>query len=285
MTDPRRWLEVEDGVSSLEQRVLEAAARISAPPGARERVWAELAPQIGVAAGVAAGAVTSSAAAATKTTLLVGALKAGAIGAVVGATAIGGALWIAPSPGAPSRSSPNAPPSAATAPQSRQPRSQAGPPPRSVTTASKPETLKSRMPNAARSQEPTAPSPAASPPLDPPSAGPGSRAAYPDAPPEFPVSRAAPEASSPADRTRLESQRLAEARGLLRTGDPAAALAALNQLAREFPNGILAQEREALIVRALVAAGDRDEADARARAFLQRYPNSPHSADVRRALE
>jgi hypothetical protein len=115
-----------------------------------------------------------------------------------------------------------------------------------------------------------------------------SRAAFPDATATDPsLSPAAPEPlpSSLVDRARLESQRVAEARGLLRAGAPGAALTLLERVAREFPNGVLAQEREALSVEALLASGQRERARAAARAFLEHYANSPHSAAVRRALE
>ena len=83
--------------------------------------------------------------------------------------------------------------------------------------------------------------------------------------------------SSSVDRARFESQRVAEARGLLRAGRADAALTVLNGLAKEVPSGVLVQEREALTA--------REQARARARDFLHRYPNSPHGADVARALE
>lgn len=63
------------------------------------------------------------------------------------------------------------------------------------------------------------------------------------------------------------------------------ALSALDAIAREFPNGALAQEREALAIEALRVGGRSAEARLRATAFLARYPASPHAASVRHALE
>lgn len=91
--------------------------------------------------------------------------------------------------------------------------------------------------------------------------------------------------SSNVDRARFESQRVAEARGLLRAGRAEAALSVLNGLAKEVPSGVLVQEREALTVQALLASGARERARMLARDFLSRYPNSPHGTDVSRALE
>jgi hypothetical protein len=90
-------------------------------------------------------------------------------------------------------------------------------------------------------------------------------------------------ASAPVDReTRLleESRRLAEARDALRRGDASGALSLLSDLQRAVPGGILGQEREALAIEALAKSGRSAEAQTRARAFLQAYPQSPHAARV-----
>ena len=57
-------------------------------------------------------------------------------------------------------------------------------------------------------------------------------------------------------------------------GDGVGALARLALHERRFPNGALAQEREAMAIRALVLTGDREHARARADAFRARYPGS-----------
>jgi hypothetical protein len=71
-----------------------------------------------------------------------------------------------------------------------------------------------------------------------------------------------------------EQALLDPARAALAQGDGAGALARLAQHERRFPNGALAQEREAMTIRALVLAGDRDAARARAESFRSRYPGS-----------
>jgi hypothetical protein len=83
----------------------------------------------------------------------------------------------------------------------------------------------------------------------------------------------------------LESRRVAEARAHLRSGDARGALALLDALRRDYPQGVLAQERDALAVEALLALGERAKARALAAQFLVRYPASPHAASVKRALE
>lgn len=67
---------------------------------------------------------------------------------------------------------------------------------------------------------------------------------------------------------------LEPARSSIGRGDYAAALSALSQHRREFPNGQLSQEREALRVRALWGLGQKPAALAAASAFRKRYPRS-----------
>ena len=67
---------------------------------------------------------------------------------------------------------------------------------------------------------------------------------------------------------------LEPARSSIAHGDYRAALAAIAQHRREFPNGQLSEEREALRVRALWGLGHRPSALAAAKVFRQRYPRS-----------
>ncbi len=77
-------------------------------------------------------------------------------------------------------------------------------------------------------------------------------------------------ASALADEQTL----LDPARSALAHGDGAAALSLLDQHARRFPDGALAQEREAMMIHALVLTGDKERAQHRADAFRGRYPGS-----------
>jgi len=72
-----------------------------------------------------------------------------------------------------------------------------------------------------------------------------------------------------AERSLVEQARSALARGLV-----SEALAALKQLAARFAGGRLAEERDAVLVHALAAAGRQAEADEKAKAVLTRYPES-----------
>lgn len=64
------------------------------------------------------------------------------------------------------------------------------------------------------------------------------------------------------------------ARGALAAGDPRTALDATERHEKSYPDGMLVEEREALVIKALAALGRTDEALTRARVFEQRYPNS-----------
>lgn len=71
----------------------------------------------------------------------------------------------------------------------------------------------------------------------------------------------------------------------LRAGKPEAALAIAREHERRCPTGTLVQERERIAIEALVQLGRIDQARARARAFEERFPSSPHVARIRQALE
>lgn len=71
----------------------------------------------------------------------------------------------------------------------------------------------------------------------------------------------------------------------LRAGNPSRALAVAREHEQRCPAGALVQERERIAIEALVDLGRSDQARARARAFEERYPSSPHVGRIRRALE
>jgi hypothetical protein len=114
--------------------------------------------------------------------------------------------------------------------------------------------------------EAPAPSP---PPAQLPVAASGS-ASPPAAGPPAHASAVAPSGSSlSAERAILDG-----ARSALTAGEAARALSLLDQHARRFPRPQLGEEREALAVQTMVAAGRYDEARARAARFRTAAPNS-----------
>lgn len=81
-----------------------------------------------------------------------------------------------------------------------------------------------------------------------------------------------------------EYQLLRTARDAL-ARDPARALALADQHARQFATGMLAQEREAIAVDALVRLGSVGPAKARAQRFLRNYPHSPYAKRIESAIK
>lgn len=78
-----------------------------------------------------------------------------------------------------------------------------------------------------------------------------------------------------------EVRRLDQARSAMQSGQPAAALSALQAYEREFPRGSLGPEAQVLQIEALVQSGRGAEARSAAERFLARYPSSPHARRVR----
>ena len=64
-----------------------------------------------------------------------------------------------------------------------------------------------------------------------------------------------------------------QARDELNAGNPAAALKTCDQMAKQYPGGQHAQEREYIAIQAL-AMGNRSAARSRAEAFLKAWPTS-----------
>ncbi len=80
--------------------------------------------------------------------------------------------------------------------------------------------------------------------------------------------------SSRAEAVRAELRLLRQARVAVARGDFAAALSPIAEHARRFKNGRLAEEREALRVKALAGLGRMEEARHAAVAFRARFPRS-----------
>jgi TolA-binding protein len=93
------------------------------------------------------------------------------------------------------------------------------------------------------------------------------------------------EARTPVDVLAAENALVAAARDALARGDHATALAKLAEHAREFPNGQLTEERAALRIEALCAAGKHAQGRAEAKQFLRDHPGATQAARVEAACE
>lgn len=86
-----------------------------------------------------------------------------------------------------------------------------------------------------------------------------------------------------APASRREIAQLTRIRALLKR-DPAAAHRALLAAQREFPDGLLTEEREGLDAIALARSGDLERARTQAHRFIARYPKSPLRPQLERLL-
>jgi hypothetical protein len=161
---------------------------------------------------------------------------------------------------------------AADEPRGERPAATPGHAPALPEPATSPEPPEPPEPPEVESTAAVAPGPIAEPAgpeLDPPSARAAPR----------PPTRPTP--SDLAEETRL----LARARAHLRSAAPQAALAPLDEHARRFPDGQLAEDRMVLRAQALCESGDTDAGRRQAAALQRAFPRSSHLPRVRRACD
>lgn len=262
-SDPVRLLDGGE-LTPDERRALDADHASASPVGAKRAIWAALSLKLAAPATAAAAALSSGAPAAasagsavatasslTAVALVKSAALGVALGAAVGTGVYFGARSEAPRPAPAVVGSRGAGNLGAT----------------SVRVPFHAAAHPGSAPPAAAASDSAPPVPVTTPPVGRPT-------------PHVEASAPAP---APTPLVESESRRVARAHALLRSGDAGAALTLLDALARDEPNGLLVQEREALLVETLAALGRRDSARAHADAFLARYPRSPHTAAVRRA--
>jgi hypothetical protein len=98
---------------------------------------------------------------------------------------------------------------------------------------------------------------------------------------------AAPTTEADVDDGKLERERalVSAAQRALAEKRPARALDVLDDHARTFPHGAMAEDRDALRVVALCLAGRIADADASRTKFFRRWPKSLHASRVRKACD
>lgn len=99
--------------------------------------------------------------------------------------------------------------------------------------------------------------------------------------PRRPPTPAAPETDSVLAEVRL----MERIRVLMRSGDHPQVLSLLRRHAREFPAGLLREDRAGFYAVALCRTGRAAQGRPAARAFLEEYPSSTHADAVRDACE
>jgi hypothetical protein len=87
----------------------------------------------------------------------------------------------------------------------------------------------------------------------------------------------------PAQDLRAERVLLEKARTALSVGQGKRALRFVRRHRRTYPQGLLVEERQSLMVQILVRLGHRDKAKAKAKAFVKSFPRSGHRKEVEKA--
>lgn len=288
MSDPKHWLDDGGGATAGERELLRAARDRRMPAALRSSVWGSIAAGVAVietaaaagAAGAAAGtAVKQGAAAKGVLALLSGTATVKGIAAIAIAGGVGFGVM---SLGSSSGSRPSQPAEIANAAMAT------APPPSSIAAnvddgerdtappvGAKPsaESVKGNSDGAKQRVLRAAPSGVRG------AAASAARRNENDSPP------AEVQESRRVTRLAAEAAAVVAIRKTLVSGRPQEALRLLDQARLDFADGGLAQEREALTVRALWQADQKDAARTRGDAFLRAFPRSPHAAELRALLE
>jgi hypothetical protein len=283
MSESKHWLDETSEADDFERAVLRAGLEADPPQAKQEQVWSGLMATLALAP--LAAATTSAQATAAQATVI-GVSKAGVVGlavtkgfivglAIYGAAAgvtgisnrIGARHALAPTAQqaiAPVRSPPSAPQhSPASSAPLLTPTSEAAP----SSTAYEP-----RPSNASAKGSTSGPARPA-----------------PTLPSVATFDDVSDYAEHPTDarisQLEAETRALRRAHDELRAGKLADAFATLDTSRRQFSAPELYQEREALMLELLFLSGQTAAAKQRARAFLSRFPESPHAQQIRRLTE
>jgi hypothetical protein len=284
MSDPKRLLDEGESATPLVRRLIQTGQQMKPPAGAVGRGWQdflalngvpvaapEVAAQVSVASGQAVPPVVGSVSkAALPAATLVKTFAAGAVLGVVtvlGAQAVERVVKPAVRP-VPTLVAPPAGPPGVSGAASASSSSPVAPDPTTTTvlvdptpTGSRHRVPASAVPN--EDEGPPAPELAA--------AGPSVAT--------FPV-----DAAKRESLLKAEARDVADAKAMIAEGRAVEALVFLGRSSERFKDGTLGQEREALIIEALAASGQREPAKARARDFLARNPRSPLAERVKGVL-
>lgn len=266
MADPQRL--VDDPDASSLGRTLLASASADAPT---EEHRAAIAKRLGIAAILVGTGSQVGAGAAAATAWW----KAGVVVAVLGAAITAGVvLTRSPEPAAPPERVVEAPARVVEpAPRPAPPPAAIEPPPAAIAPAvPAPEAPRRAAPRPAPQRRPA----------------PAAREVAPE-PAE--ITQAPPAVVAPApvvvDARRLAAEVavLDRARAALRRGDASATLSLLDQHEREFADGALLAEAELVRIETLIVSGDAATARVRSRAFLTKFPQSPHAKRLRSLVD
>jgi hypothetical protein len=275
----KRWIDSESAEDDLAREVLRAGLEVGPPDGAERDVWRKVAVVVGAPISQG-GKLDTTTPAATGTVTSGGAATFGLLakGFVLG---VGASALVAVAPRVLERRPASgdviedtaAVPSSATAH------------PRGRVTASPVVSSLLKAPSSAEGRFDDSSVQGAPPPSS--AARVGAAAEQPSRAAQGPSSAAFPmtmEAMPRRTSLAAEAALLQKARSELRAGATGAAFATLEASRQKFAAPELDQEREALAIELLHRSGQEGAASARARAFLQRYPESPHGSRIKSFL-
>lgn len=247
MSDPRR-LSFEANGAVIARLLL--AARVSAPPGAKQRALLAASASLAPSSASAASTPASSTAVGAKAGSLAAAKWAGVVGVVAIGAVAGAAIFHSARVHVP--------------------------PPSHVVTATG-DALPTTENSAATANVPL-----------PPERSPVADLVPQPAPPAMPTPRLPAKSPDPgvpnASTVPAEIAMLEQAHRALSEGDAAHALSRLDVYSARFPRGAMAHEAAVLRIEALVQAGDRVGATRFANRFLAAHPRSPYAARIRSLL-
>jgi len=279
MSELKHWLDEASEADDFERSILRSGLERDPPRAKQDQVWDGLMATLAIAP-LAAVTASPPAAAASAAATSVG--KAGAVwlavakGFIVGLAVYGAAQGV-------SEVSNRIDPRRAPTPTAQQ-----------ATISARPSRVMSRDAERSFAEPVSSPVPSA-PSGDPPSrlpTTPRSNASVtaiahgsPNPGPALPSTGSFddPARANSARISQLEAETLAlrQARAELRVGKLTDAFATLEAARRQFPAPELYQEREALTIELLYRSGQVAAAEQRARAFLIRFPESPHAHQIR----
>ena len=275
MSELKHWLDEGSEADEFERSILRAGLDADPPEAKRDQIWSSLTNAVGVAPLTAALASTQAVSAKAAVT---GASKAAAVSLTVGKGFLVGLAIYGASVGVSEIANRLGPPAARALPP---PPTKT--PPRVVSSGVQPVATASAAPlMTAREDAPSLPRAT---PRGSTGVTPSARAFVSPAAAALPASANFDEpeqpSSAPVSQLQAETRALRRARAELRAGQLTDAFATLEASRRQFFVPELYQEREALMIELLSRSGQVSTAAQRARAFLSRFPESPHAQQVR----
>jgi len=279
----KRWIDDASDADELEREVLRSGLDEGPPAGAEGEVWrgilSAIGPPVGPDGGGApvppAAPVAAAGGAAAKAASTLGTLAKGFVAGIGVSVAVAGGARLSEHPDPPLRAVPTIATGSEDEPAAQH---TAAGPGRGASNSAPPATTQTEGPRAPTTETPPARAAAVPVPSIPQSPTSAIDPASTSSVAAFPLLEPAALRKSQLEQ---EAKLLERARAELRSGALAAAFATLEASRSKFSLPELYQEREALAIELLHRSGQQAAASERVRAFVARFPESPHAARLR----